>query len=818
MNQNRSCFFSIESPKHRFLVLGERKICFSGYFFDCYGRKANQILIKWDDKQVIVNRLDREDVQRLYAQKGIAVEKAVGFESCIELSRGLKEVDVIAELSCGEKIKLKKFFFYIWSKKYCLDPLYDNQQQLVGYYNIEKPLEKEVVSTQHYLEVSGSVVDKDGYPPRLVQIKTSTRKYPCQQICRKGIQKDYPFIKDNRCGFAGYAFLEELPKQYSIEVEFLSGQVAELATFFASLKVQEDRREKELYKKWFSSYGQFVGREEELLRRRLKGFAYKPIFSVVMVVGLGDRLEGVLATVRSVVGQWYEQWELLLVLYGGRKLAVEELRGVGGEGKLKVIEVDSSEKVKAKEVGVREACGEYCLLLDSGEELVAHALYVFVEALQEDKRLDLLFGDEDQLSDGGEVHSPVFKPGFNYDLLRSVNYLGRPVVFRKQKAMEVGGFDEGLEGAEEWDLYLRMTTDRVDGHGVCHLPYVLCHRGGEAVARGGVVKEEVEREVVWRDCTRRGVGVERIERLKGGWRIRYGIGEAKPLVSIVMPSKCQLTYLRPCVESIMSKTSYDRYELLLVVNEKRLRNAEVRQYLEGLSGGEGKVRLVVYPDEPFNYAKINNAAVREARGEVLALLNDDLEVITGDWLEEMVGHAMRAEVGAVGAMLYYPDGTIQHAGVILAERGIPDHRLRNVRKEEAAEGGYLWYEQNLSAVTAACVVMRKACFMEVGGFDESYAIDLNDIDLCLRLRQRGYLIVWTPFAEFYHYESVSKMADIAEQYGLWSEENSKFIKKWLPVFPLDPYYNPNLSFKPPYYKLSFPPRVTLLPEDWETEK
>ncbi|TFE71191.1 hypothetical protein A7K93_11265, partial [Candidatus Methylacidiphilum fumarolicum] len=552
MNQNRSCFFSIESPKHRFLVLGERKICFSGYFFDCYGRKANQILIKWDDKQVIVNRLDREDVQRLYAQKGIAVEKAVGFESCIELSRGLKEVDVIAELSCGEKIKLKKFFFYIWSKKYCLDPLYDNQQQLVGYYNIEKPLEKEVVSTQHYLEVSGSVVDKDGYPPRLVQIKTSTRKYPCQQICRKGIQKDYPFIKDNRCGFAGYAFLEELPKQYSIEVEFLSGQVAELATFFASLKVQEDRREKELYKKWFSSYGQFVGREEELLRRRLKGFAYKPIFSVVMVVGLGDRLEGVLATVRSVVGQWYEQWELLLVLYGGRKLAVEELRGVGGEGKLKVIEVDSSEKVKAKEVGVREACGEYCLLLDSGEELVAHALYVFVEALQGDKGLDLLFGDEDQLSDGGQGYSPVFKPGFNYDLLRSVNYLGRPVVFRKQKAMEVGGFDEGVEGAEEWDLYLRMTAGRVDGHGVCHLPYVLCHRGGEAVAGGGVVKEEVEREVVWRDCTRRGVGVERIERLKGGWRIRYGIGETKPLVSIVMPSKCQLTYLRPCVESIMS--------------------------------------------------------------------------------------------------------------------------------------------------------------------------------------------------------------------------------------------------------------------------
>ncbi|KIE57705.1 hypothetical protein A946_11810 [Methylacidiphilum kamchatkense Kam1] len=265
MNQNRSFFFSIESPKHRFHVVRERKICFSGYFFDGYGRKANQILIKWNDKQVIANRVDRGDVQRLYAQKGMVVEQAVGFESCIELSRGLKEVEVIAELSNGEKIKLKKFILYVWSKKYCLDPLYNNKHQLVGYYNIEKPLEKEVVSTQHYIEISGYVVDKDGYPPRVVQIKTPTRKYPCQQICRQGIQKDYPFVKDTRCGFAGYAFLEDIPKQYSIEVEFLSGQVAELATFFASLKVQEDRREKELYQKWFSCYGQLMGREEELL-------------------------------------------------------------------------------------------------------------------------------------------------------------------------------------------------------------------------------------------------------------------------------------------------------------------------------------------------------------------------------------------------------------------------------------------------------------------------------------------------------------------------------------------------------------------------
>ncbi|WP_134391485.1 glycosyltransferase, partial [Candidatus Methylacidiphilum fumarolicum] len=550
--------FSLEEPKKRLFFSKERKICFRGYFFDSFGRKAKQVILQYKNERILAGSQHREDIQRWYAKSNIQIEKEVGFEGWIELSRGLKEIDILAELSGGRTLRLARYYIFVYG---AATPHSKIEQQAnpvclpSAYFCLDAPQAEELIITEDiFLEVRGWVFDTEGNPPSSVIVKNPARVFPCKAIARSDVKAEHPILKDIWCGFLGRMPLDENLFEYIVEAEFPSGKKLEIGKFSARSFNREEREKwnQDRYKEWFVQYGQFVGREEELLRRRIKGFAYKPIFSVVMVVGLGDRLEGVLATVRSVVGQWYEQWELLLVLYGGRKLTVEELRGVGGEGKLRVIEVNSSEKGKAKEVGVREACGEYCLLLDSGEELVAHALYVFVEALQEDKRLDLLFGDEDQLSDGGEVHSPVFKPGFNYDLLRSVNYLGRPVVFRKQKAMEVGGFDEGLEGAEEWDLYLRMTTDRVDGHGVCHLPYVLCHRGGEAVARGGVVKEEVEREVVWRDCTRRGVGVERIERLKGGWRIRYGIGEAKPLVSIVMPSKCQLTYLRPCVESIMS--------------------------------------------------------------------------------------------------------------------------------------------------------------------------------------------------------------------------------------------------------------------------
>ncbi|WP_039722301.1 hypothetical protein, partial [Methylacidiphilum kamchatkense] len=351
--------FSLEEPKRRLFFSKERKICFRGYFFDSFGRKAKQVILQYKNERILADSQHREDIQSRYARSNIQIEKEVGFEGWIELSRGLKEIDILAELSGGQRLRLARYYIVVYgaSKPHskikqqanpvCLPP---------AYFCLDAPQAEEPIITEDiFLEVRGWVFDKEGNPPSSIIVKNSTRVFPCKAIARSDVKADHPILKDIWCGFLARIPLEENLFEYIVEAEFPSGKKLELGKFFARSFNREERVkwDRDRYREWFALYGQLMGREEELLRGRLSGFAYKPFFSIIMGVGLGDRLEGVLASLRSVVGQWYERWEVLLVLYGGRKLAIEELRGVGGEDKLRIIELSYPEKVKAKEAGVK---------------------------------------------------------------------------------------------------------------------------------------------------------------------------------------------------------------------------------------------------------------------------------------------------------------------------------------------------------------------------------------------------------------------------------------------------------------------------------
>jgi GT2 family glycosyltransferase len=297
----------------------------------------------------------------------------------------------------------------------------------------------------------------------------------------------------------------------------------------------------------------------------------------------------------------------------------------------------------------------------------------------------------------------------------------------------------------------------------------------------------------------------RVEQLPHGhYRVHWGLGERPPKVSLVIPTRDRVDLLRTCVESLLERTDYPDFELVVVDNQSR--DPEALAYLASLEA-DGRARVLRY-DAPFNYSAINNWAVARCDGAIIGLLNNDLEVISPGWLREMASHALRPEIGAVGAMLYYPDDTMQHAGVILGIGGVANHAYLGQPRGWPGHGGRAKVAQNLSAVTGACLVVRRAAFERVGGLDESLEVAFNDVDFCLRLRAAGLRNVWTPFAEFYHFESASRGSDdTPEKAARFRGEVERMQSRWQEQLYWDPAYNPNLTLFGTDFGYGFPPRV-----------
>jgi O-antigen biosynthesis protein len=421
-----------------------------------------------------------------------------------------------------------------------------------------------------------------------------------------------------------------------------------------------------------------------------------------------------------------------------------------------------------------------------------------------------VYGDEDKLGQHGQRHSPHFKPDFDPDRLLEQCYLGHLVVVRTDRVREVGGFRPGYEGSQDHDLWLRV-TELVEPAAIVHVPWILYHwreteTSTAAAAEAKPYAATAGLAAVRDALRRRGVPAhaEPHPSVRNAYRVQWALAPPAPVVSIIVPTRDSAHLLRTCVRTLLERTAYDDFELLIVDNGST--DLDALAYLADLAHCDSRVRLLAYP-HPFNFSAINNFAVQHARGEILALVNNDIEPIEPRWLRAMVAHAIRPDIGCVGAKLLYPDNRIQHAGVILGIGGVAGHSHKFLHQTADGYFGRPHLTHAVSAVTAACLVVKKSLFEAVGGMDaERLSVAFNDVDLCLKVRSLGKRNLYVPEAVLYHHESASRGADTDPRcVDRFRREVLAMKERWQIETSPDPYYSPNLTLEREDFGLRQPP-------------
>jgi len=438
-----------------------------------------------------------------------------------------------------------------------------------------------------------------------------------------------------------------------------------------------------------------------------------------------------------------------------------------------------------------------------------NALFWVVDAVIAHPDAGVIYSDEDKIDESGRRYAPYFKSDWNPDLFLSHNMICHLGVYKTALVRKLGGFREGCEGAQDYDLALRC-TELLEASQIVHIPRVLYHWRSHAgsTAQAGSEKNYAlmaGKHALDEHFARIHVSAKAELLDFGMYRIRYAIPASSPLVSLIIPTRNGLDLIKQCIESIVAKTTYKNYEIIIIDN-----NSDEPRTLDffGSLAGESRIR-VIRDERDFNYSALNNAAVQQAQGEYIGLINNDIEVISPEWLEEMMGLAMRPNIGAVGARLWYPNDTLQHGGVIIGLGGVAGHSHKNLRK---GAPGYFYRAQliqNFSAVTAACLVVKKSIYQEVGGLDEvNLKIAFNDVDFCLRLCEAGYRNVWTPYADLYHHESATRgYEDSPEKQMRFMNEVLYMKKRWGDSLLDDAAYSRNLTLDREDFSYAWPPRM-----------
>lgn len=567
------------------------------------------------------------------------------------------------------------------------------------------------------------------------------------------------------------------------------------------------------YSAWCSRFARLSEEDVRVLRRRADSIQNPPLISIILPV-YNTQPEWLSRCIESVLGQLYKRWELCIADDASTN---EETRATLSayaerDSRIKLRLRESNGHISAASNSALEmATGEWVALLDHDDELPSYALYAVVQAIANNPDAGLLYSDEDKVSALGERFDPYFKSEWNPDLFYGHNMISHLGVYRTDLVNRVGGFREGYEGSQDYDLALRC-IEQLQPHQIVHIPHVLYHwraiPGSTALAVGEKSYAAVAAERALTDHFQR-IGQQgvRVEAIEGGNRIHHPLPESgEPRVSLIIPTRDRVDLLKVCVSSILERTDYDNYEIVIVDNQSVER--ATHEYFAELAG-EKRVRIFSF-DEPFNYSRMNNAAVATSDADVIGLINNDIEVIGAGWMREMVSHAIRPEIGCVGAMLYYPDDTIQHAGVILGAGGVANHAYLRFNRGYVGYVGRARVAQNLSAVTGACLLVRRSVYGEVQGLDERLRVAFNDVDFCLRVRQQGYRNLWTPHAELYHHESASRgVEDTPEKRARFAREVEFMLEHWEEQLMDDPAYSPNLSLTAETFKLAVPPRRPL---------
>ncbi len=555
------------------------------------------------------------------------------------------------------------------------------------------------------------------------------------------------------------------------------------------------------YGPWYEAY---KPDETALEKQRNHKFSKTPLISIAVPA---YKTPGVFLRqmIRSVQDQTYGNWELCIANGSPED---EEMK--------KILRECAREDSRIRYKNLKEnlgiagntneafamAGGEFVGLLDHDDLLAPNALYEAVKAVNKNPQADVIYTDEDKVTtDLSEHFQPHLKPDFSLDLLRSNNYICHFFIVRREILEKTGGFRKEFDGAQDHDLIFRCVEQARE---IAHIPEILYHwRTHKASTADNPASKmyafDAGKRAIEAHLDRMGVkGIVSHTKDLGFFRVKYPI-QGSPLVSVIIPNKDEEPTLRACIDSIREKTTYKNYEILIIENNST--SKEIFQYYKELSGQEN-IRIFNWKKE-FNYSAINNYGASKARGEYLLFLNNDVTVITPDWMEEMLGVCQRKEVGAVGVKLLYPDNTIQHAGCVIGIGGIAGHMFVDMPADRT---GYLHKAsilQDMSAVTAACMMMKRKAFEEAGGFTEELAVAFNDVDLCLKVRKEGYLIVYDPYAQLYHMESKTRGEEDSEKKLRRFQTEIEYMRcHWLDILKNgDPYYNKNLSLTKWNYSL-----------------
>jgi GT2 family glycosyltransferase len=572
------------------------------------------------------------------------------------------------------------------------------------------------------------------------------------------------------------------------------------------------------YSAWVAAFDTLSDQDRQAIKMHIQQLTMTPLISVIMPV-YNTTEKYLRHAIESVRTQLYPHWELCIADDASSQPHVKKILNEyrTRDPRIKVVFRQTNGHISAaSNSALKIAQGEFAALLDHDDELAEHALYMMAAEINAHPNVDIIYSDEDKIDKLGIRHNPYFKCDWNPDLFNSQNYVSHLGVYRTSVVQKVGGFRVGYEGSQDYDLCLRC-VNATTANQIRHVPYVLYHWrviegstaldvGEKPYAERSALKMHTEHFKAINPKIQVGIG-----NFPTSYRVRYPLPNNPPLVSLIIPTRDGYKILKQCIDSILEKTTYPNYEIIIVDNQSK--EPQTLFYFEKLSEYKN-IRIIRY-NHPFNFSRINNYAARQAKGSVIGLINNDIEVISPEWLDEMVSHALRPEIGAVGAKLLYGDTRIQHGGIILGMTGLVGHSHKGSSSQNPAysqDPGYFGKAgliQNVSAVTAACLVIRKKLYLEVGGLEEdNLTIAFNDVDFCLRIADAGYLNLWTPYAQLYHYESISRgYENTPEKLARFQKEIDFMKKRWGERLESDPYYNPNLTLDNESFSLAYPPRV-----------
>jgi GT2 family glycosyltransferase len=576
------------------------------------------------------------------------------------------------------------------------------------------------------------------------------------------------------------------------------------------------------YNVWINKYDTLSTADIEEMNHEISCFKIKPLISVLMPV-YNPNPVWLIEALNSVVNQIYPYWELCIADDCSSNNEIKQILDnyVQNDSRIKVVyRIENGHISAASNSALELVTGEFVALLDHDDLLSIHALFWVAKTIVNIPHVKLIYSDEDKIDINGIRQNPHFKSDWNPELFYSQNMVSHLGIYDTALMRKIGGFRIGFEGSQDYDLALRF-IEIINSNKIYHIPKVLYHwrlndnstsvsmdfKGYAIISAIKALNDSFNR-------TQTQANVDIIH--PGMYRVHYKLPDPIPHVTIIIPTKNNTNLLKTCIQSILNKTTYSAYDILVIDNESN--EKEFLQFMDQLK--PDKRISFISDDRTFNYSALNNIAISVAKGEFVCLLNNDTEIINASWLGEMVAVAVQTDIGAVGAKLYYPNGKIQHAGVILGSDGTAILAHQYCRSDSLGYFGRATLMQEMSAVSGNCLLVSKKKYFEVGGLDEvNLTVAYNDVDFCLKLKKAGYRNIWTPFAELYHHESASRNNDIAvTKSQIFINEKAFIQEQWGTALQLDPAYNPNLTLSSGYFSLSFPPRLSNLQIDFSKNK